>query len=104
MTVAAGCSAKMRSPDENPPDFRCWVANLTTSTAAQNQSKSWDRRKSREYRSKSAFGSISIFVNPPLRGPDEIAHFLRIYSYARGELLPVTENQCPQYVGHYRSV
>jgi uncharacterized membrane protein len=38
-----------------------------------------------------AFGSIIIFVNPPLRGPDEIAHFLRIYSYARGELLPRTE-------------
>src|SRR6266436_4312938 len=37
------------------------------------------------------FGSIIIFANPPLRGPDEIAHFLRIYSYARGELLPVTE-------------
>src|SRR5262245_4414133 len=38
-----------------------------------------------------AFRSIVIFANPPLRGPDEIAHFLRIYSYARGELLPVTE-------------
>src|SRR5260370_41139857 len=38
-----------------------------------------------------AFGSIIIFANPPLRGPDEIGHFLRIYSYARGELLPVTE-------------
>jgi uncharacterized membrane protein len=38
-----------------------------------------------------AFGSIIIFSNPPLRGPDEIAHFLRIYSYARGELLPVSE-------------
>src|SRR5437667_5500974 len=38
-----------------------------------------------------AFGSIINFANPPLRGPDEIAHFLRIYSYARGELLPVTE-------------
>jgi hypothetical protein len=25
------------------------------------------------------------------KGPDEIAHFLRIYSYARGELLPGTE-------------
>jgi uncharacterized membrane protein len=38
-----------------------------------------------------AFGLIIIFSNPPLRGPDEIAHFLRIYSYARGELLPVSE-------------
>src|SRR4029450_9016692 len=38
-----------------------------------------------------AFGSIIIFANPPLRGPDELAHFLRIFSYARGELLPVTE-------------
>jgi hypothetical protein len=37
------------------------------------------------------FGSIIIVANPPLRGPDEIAHFLRIYSYARGEVLPVTE-------------
>src|SRR2546429_5261630 len=38
-----------------------------------------------------AFGSIIIFANPPLRGPDEIAHFLRIYSYTRGELLPAAE-------------
>jgi hypothetical protein len=38
-----------------------------------------------------AFGSAIIVVNPPLRGPDEISHFLRIHSYARGELLPTTE-------------
>ncbi|TYO68556.1 DUF2142 domain-containing protein [Bradyrhizobium hipponense] len=37
------------------------------------------------------FGSAIIVVNPPLRGPDEISHFLRIYSYTRGEFLPVTE-------------
>src|SRR5258705_6407807 len=37
------------------------------------------------------FGSAIIVVNPPLRGPDEISHFLRIHSYARGELLPTTE-------------
>ena len=35
-----------------------------------------------------AFGFAIIFVVPPLRGPDEIAHFLRIYSYTRGEVLP----------------
>src|SRR6202521_3793907 len=35
--------------------------------------------------------SAIIVINPPLRGPDEISHFLRIYSYIRGELLPVTE-------------
>jgi uncharacterized membrane protein len=34
------------------------------------------------------FGSLIVFATPPLRGPDEIAHFLRIYSYARGEVLP----------------
>jgi uncharacterized membrane protein len=38
-----------------------------------------------------AFGSIIVFANPPLRGPDELAHFLRIYAYARGEVLPGTE-------------
>jgi hypothetical protein len=38
-----------------------------------------------------SFGSAIIVVNPPLRGPDEISHFLRIYSYTRGELLPLTE-------------
>src|SRR6266496_5418824 len=38
-----------------------------------------------------AFGSAISIVVPPLRGPDEIAHFLRIYSYTRGELLPITE-------------
>src|SRR6266550_2105435 len=38
-----------------------------------------------------AFGSAISVVVPPLRGPDEIAHFLRIYSYARGGLLPAAE-------------
>jgi hypothetical protein len=38
-----------------------------------------------------AFGTATVFVVPPLRGPDEIAHFLRIYSYTRGELLPSAE-------------
>src|SRR5437667_693359 len=38
-----------------------------------------------------AFGSAISVVVPPLRGPDEVAHFLRIYSYARGGLLPVME-------------
>jgi Predicted membrane protein (DUF2142) len=38
-----------------------------------------------------AFGSLVIFVTPPLRGPDEISHFLRIYSYSRGEFLPPAE-------------
>jgi uncharacterized membrane protein len=38
-----------------------------------------------------AFGSAISIVVPPLRGPDEIAHFLRIYSYAQGGLLPGTE-------------
>src|SRR5437870_6363535 len=38
-----------------------------------------------------AFGlGISVVV-PPLRGPDEIAHFLRTYSYTRGALLPAAE-------------
>ena len=37
------------------------------------------------------FGSAIAFVVPPLRGPDQIAHFLRIHSYARGELLPPAE-------------
>src|SRR5437762_13020780 len=30
-----------------------------------------------------AFGSAISVVVPPLRGPDEIAHFLRIHSYTR---------------------
>ena len=38
-----------------------------------------------------AFGAAQIVVNPPLRGPDEISHFVRIYSYTRGNLLPATE-------------
>ena len=38
-----------------------------------------------------AFGSAISVVLPPLRGPDEIAHFLRIYSYTRGGLLPAAE-------------
>jgi hypothetical protein len=38
-----------------------------------------------------AFGSAISVVVPPLRGPDEIAHFLRIYSYSHGQLLPTEE-------------
>jgi uncharacterized membrane protein len=38
-----------------------------------------------------AVGSAITFIVPPLRGPDEIAHFLRIYSYIHGELLPSAE-------------
>jgi uncharacterized membrane protein len=38
-----------------------------------------------------AFGGLIISSTPPLRGPDEISHFVRIYSYARGEILPTTE-------------
>src|SRR5437870_1641100 len=38
-----------------------------------------------------AFGSAISVVVPPLRGPDEIAHFLRIYAYTRGGLLPTTQ-------------
>ena len=38
-----------------------------------------------------AFGGLIISSTPPLRGPDEISHFVRIYSYARGEILPSTE-------------
>jgi Predicted membrane protein (DUF2142) len=38
-----------------------------------------------------AFGSAISIVVPPLRGPDEIAHFLRIYSYTRGSFLPPAE-------------
>jgi hypothetical protein len=30
------------------------------------------------------FGTLIVFATPPLRGPDEIAHFLRICSYVRG--------------------
>jgi uncharacterized membrane protein len=36
------------------------------------------------------FGSAISVVVPPLRGPDEIAHFLRIYSYTRAGF-PATE-------------
>ena len=37
------------------------------------------------------FGGLIISGTPPLRGPDEISHFVRIYSYARGEIFPSTE-------------
>ena len=37
------------------------------------------------------FGTLIILVNPPLRGPDEPAHFVRIYGYAHGILIPAAE-------------
>ena len=37
------------------------------------------------------FGTLIVFVNPPLRGPDEPAHFVRIYGFLDGILLPSAE-------------
>jgi hypothetical protein len=33
------------------------------------------------------FGSLLVWITPPLRGPDEAAHFLRAYGIAQGELI-----------------
>src|SRR5262249_35189062 len=35
-------------------------------------------------------GLLAIAVNPPLRGPDEAAHFMRAYAIAHGEFVPRT--------------
>ena len=37
------------------------------------------------------FGVVVVLINPPLRGPDEPAHFVRIHAFAHGVILPVTE-------------
>ncbi len=34
------------------------------------------------------FGTLVIFATPPLRGPDETAHFLRAYGVAQGDIVP----------------
>src|SRR5262245_29700392 len=34
------------------------------------------------------FGVPAVFLNPPLRGADEPAHFLRIFGITRGEIIP----------------
>lgn len=36
------------------------------------------------------FGMIALILTPPLRGPDEPAHFFRIYAIAHGEIIPTT--------------
>ncbi len=36
------------------------------------------------------FGMIALILTPPLRGPDEPAHFFRIYAIAQGEIIPTT--------------
>jgi hypothetical protein len=36
------------------------------------------------------FGALTLIITPPLRGPDEPAHFFRIYAIARGEIIPST--------------
>ena len=41
----------------------------------------------------SFFGLAALVLNPPLRGPDEPAHFLRSYGISRGEIVPATVDQ-----------
>jgi uncharacterized membrane protein len=36
------------------------------------------------------FGTLTLILTPPLRAPDEPAHFFRIYAMAQGEIIPVT--------------
>jgi uncharacterized membrane protein len=38
------------------------------------------------------FGAAALVVNPPMRGPDEMAHFARIYGIAGGEIVPTTRD------------
>jgi uncharacterized membrane protein len=38
-------------------------------------------------------GSVTVFATPPLRGPDEAAHFLRAYGISRGEIIPSTVDE-----------
>ena len=35
------------------------------------------------------FGTLIVFATPPLRGPDETAHFLRAYGLTLGDFVPV---------------
>jgi hypothetical protein len=35
------------------------------------------------------FGTLALMLTPPLRGPDEPAHFFRIYAMTQGEIVPV---------------
>jgi len=39
------------------------------------------------------FGSLTILINPPLRGPDEPAHFVRVYAYTQGIIKPPRERE-----------
>src|SRR5215217_5247411 len=34
------------------------------------------------------FGTAIVAITPPLRGPDETAHFLRAYGIAQGAIIP----------------
>jgi uncharacterized membrane protein len=34
------------------------------------------------------FGSLALVLTPPLRGPDELPHFLRAYGLTQGEIVP----------------
>jgi uncharacterized membrane protein len=34
------------------------------------------------------FGTLIVLISPPLRGPDETAHFLRAYGIAQGDIVP----------------
>jgi uncharacterized membrane protein len=39
------------------------------------------------------FGLMMIAATPPLRGPDETAHFLRAYGIAQGDFIPATRDK-----------
>src|SRR5215208_2276127 len=39
------------------------------------------------------FGLATAVVTPPFRAPDEPAHFIRAYGFARGEILPSTADE-----------
>src|SRR5215210_2393526 len=39
------------------------------------------------------FGAAVAIITPPLRGPDESAHFLRAYGIARGDIVPSIRDQ-----------
>lgn len=63
----------------------------TAAISAPPVTRVWPRRPAPIFAALAAlFGAVVAVITPPLRGPDEAAHFLRAYGISQGEIIPRT--------------
>jgi hypothetical protein len=71
-------------------DIKTAVAAATIAQGRRRTQPMWAHPVAAFVLLSAIFGMLTVVVTPPLRGPDEPAHFMRAYALLQGEVIPST--------------